>query len=259
VVSPRVDAELLTAHYLGVPRSRLFLIDEITESQAAELTELVKGRAERVPLQHLTGTAPFLGLDLRVGPGVFIPRPETELLAQWAIAVAGDLDSPVVVDLCGGSGALALAVATACPGAVVYAVERSPAALEWLRRNAKGTTVEVIAGDIRTVELDLSADLVISNPPYVPASTPVSPEVMADPAEAVFAGEDGLELIPAVIGRAAALLRPGGWLGFEHDDSHTGLAPLLRADFVDVVTHADLAGRPRYTTARRKACQTGTL
>lgn len=259
IETPRVDAELLAAFLLGVPRSRLILIDTISAADASRLAGLVAQRAGRIPLQHVTGTAPFLGLELHVGPGVFIPRPETELLAQWGISVIADVHAPVVADLCSGSGAIALAVKAAYPSAQVYAVERSAAALDWLHRNAAGTGVEVISGDIRNVDLDFVADLVLSNPPYVPASSPVSPEVGADPSEAVFAGDDGLDLIPAVISRAAQVLRPGGWLGFEHDDSHTALEPLLEATFSDVSTHADLAGRPRYTTARRKACQTGTL
>ncbi len=247
VPTPRVDAELLAAFILGVPRSRLLLVDGLTEAQAERFDALVQQRAGRIPLQHLTGTAPFLGLELHVGPGVFIPRPETELLARWAI----EREPQVVVDLCSGSGALALAVKTALPKARVFAVERSPAALEWLHRNTAGTGVEVIEGDIRTVELDVVADLVVSNPPYVPAGVEVSAEVEADPAEAVFAGDDGLDLIPAVIMRAAGLLKPGGWFGFEHDDTHTGLKHLLEPAFEEIETHADLAGRPRYTTAVR--------
>ncbi|GIH11404.1 release factor glutamine methyltransferase [Rhizocola hellebori] len=206
-----------------------------------------------MPLQHLTGTAPFLDLDLKIGPGVFVPRPETELLARWGIGVLADSDRPVVVDLCSGSGALALAVASERPKARVYAVERSEEALKWLWLNVSGTPVEVVAGDIRDVELPSGVDLVLSNPPYVPAGTQVAPEVLADPPEAVFAGEDGLDLIPAVIDRAAQILRPGGRLGFEHDDSHVDLAHLLERWFESIESHSDLAERPRFTTAIRKA------
>jgi release factor glutamine methyltransferase len=251
--SPRADAELLAAFVLGVPRSRLHSIDDLTSSQRARWLELIEKRAQRVPLQHLTGTAPFLELELKIGPGVFVPRPETELLARWAIAVLANVTTPTVVDLCSGSGALALAVAAARPGASVYAVERSAEALKWLRLNASGTSVQVVHGDIRQVVLPSGVDLVLSNPPYVPAGEQVAAEVLADPPEAVFAGADGLELIPDVIDRAAQILRPGGHLGFEHDESHVDLADLLRAHFESIESHRDLAERPRFTTAIRKA------
>lgn len=251
VASPLVEAELLTAHMLGVSRSRLPLAGPLTEAQRARLAELVERRAAtRVPLQHLIGTVGFGHRELAVGPGVFVPRPETELLAEWAIRVGGR----VVVDLCSGSGALALAIADALPDARVYAVELASAALEWLRRNASGTRVEVVAGDATDPavlgELDGTVDLVVANPPYVPEGTAVPPEVSQDPPEAVFAGPDGLAVIRPLIRRAAALLRPGGRLGVEHDESHD-LADLLRPWFTDIADHRDLAGRPRYVTARR--------
>jgi release factor glutamine methyltransferase len=214
---------------------------------------LIEKRAQRVPLQHLTGTAPFLNIDLKVGPGVFIPRPETELLARWGIDAIADSERPTVVDLCSGSGALALAIASARPDARVYAVERSEEALKWLWLNASGSSIVVVEGDVREVELPGGVDLVLSNPPYVPAGTPVAPEVLTDPPEAVFAGTDGLDLIPALIDRAAQILRPGGHLGFEHDESHVDLADLLRAHFESIESHRDLAERPRFTTAIRKA------
>lgn len=250
--TPRVDADLLAAFILGVPRNRLILVDHLSQEQEERLNGLIEERARRVPLQHLTGTAPFLGLELQVGPGVFIPRPETELLARWGIEMLARQETPVVVDLCSGSGALALAVAHEYPKAHVYAVERSPAALEWLRRNVSGSSVEVIEGDIREVELPTDVDLVLSNPPYVPSGVDVPGEVLADPHEAVFAGADGLELIPAVIARAAQTLHAGGRLGFEHDDSHLDLSELLQSDFDEVTAHPDLVGRPRFTTATRR-------
>jgi len=260
VPSPRTDAELLAAHVLGVPRGRLALAGPLSGPQWRRFTRLVAARCRRVPLQHLTGTAAFGHLELAVGPGVFVPRPETELLAEWAVA----RDGAVVVDLCSGSGALALEIAHALPQATVYAVERSPTALRWLRRNAAARAaagdrpVRVVAGDARDpavlAELDGTVDLVVCNPPYVPASAAVAPEVRSDPPEAVFGGPDGLAVIVPVIDRAARLLRPGGWFGIEHDDSHGETVPdLLRRDgrFHRVRDHRDLAGRPRYATAQR--------
>lgn len=249
--SPRVEVELLAAHVLGVARGRLLLIDSVTEPQAAALDELVRRRAERIPLQHLTGTAPFLDRELLVGPGVFIPRPETELLARWGVEALHGVADPVVLDLCSGSGALAIAVADARPDATVYAVERSDDALPWLRRNTAGTTVRVIPGDVRDVALPAPADLILCNPPYVPLATAVPPEVGHDPAEAVFSGKHGLDLIPVIIARAWDVLRDGGRLGIEHDDTHTPAMADLLAAWREVTTHPDLAGRPRFTTARR--------
>ncbi|WP_127497617.1 peptide chain release factor N(5)-glutamine methyltransferase [Actinoplanes solisilvae] len=258
VESPRVDAELLAAHVLGIPRGRLLLVDSLRPDELSRFTELVALRARRIPLQHLLGTAAFRHLELQVGDGVFVPRPETELLAGWGIEHTEP--GATVVDLCSGTGAIALAVADeARPGRVV-AVERSPAALDYLRRNAAPfPAVEVVAGDVTDPSL-LSGlhgdvDVLLCNPPYVPDGTPVPPEVAEhDPAEAVFGGGDGLGVIRPVIALAAALLRPGGVVGLEHDDVHGEAVPaLLRADgrFTEVTAHDDLTGRPRYATARR--------
>jgi release factor glutamine methyltransferase len=258
VDSPRVDAELLAAHVLGVGRGRLVLIDTVRADELRRFVELVAQRAKRIPLQHLLGTAAFRHLELAVGDGVFVPRPETELLAGWGISHTAP--GATVVDLCSGTGAIALSVAgEAAPGLVV-AVERSPAALVYLRRNAADHPgVRIVEADVSDPailpELRASVDVVLCNPPYVPDGTAVPPEVADhDPAEAVFGGADGLTVIRPVIALAAALLRPGGVLGIEHDDVHATAVPeLLRADgrFSDVQEHHDLAGRPRYATARR--------
>ncbi|BFU42656.1 peptide chain release factor N(5)-glutamine methyltransferase [Krasilnikovia sp. MM14-A1004] len=258
VESPRVDAELLAAHVLGVGRGRLVLIDTVRADELARFGELVARRARRVPLQHLLGTAAFRHLDLAVGPGVFVPRPETELLAGWGI----DRTAPgaVVVDLCSGTGAIALSVADEARPGRVLAVERSPEALAYLRRNAAGLPrVEVVEADVTDpgllAELSGTVDVVLCNPPYVPLGTAVPPEVAEhDPQEAVFGGADGLTVIRPVVALAARLLRPGGALGIEHDDVHGDAVPaLLRADgrFAAVTAHRDLAGRPRFTTAER--------
>jgi release factor glutamine methyltransferase len=259
VESPRVDAELLVSHVLGVSRGRLLLIDSIRAGDRARFRELVTRRRERIPLQHLLGTAAFRHVELAVGDGVFVPRPETELLAGWGAGRTGA--GAVVVDLCSGSGAIAVAIADETRAGRVIAVERSAAALPWLRRNASAyPMIEVVAGDVTDSdllsELHGAVDVLLCNPPYVPDGTAVPPEVAEhDPAEAVFGGGDGLAVIRPVIELAAALLRPGGVLGIEHDDVHGEAVPeLLRADgrFDEVTAHDDLTGRPRYATARRR-------
>jgi len=253
--SPRVDAELLLAHVLGVSRAAL-ITATVSAEDAARFAGLVERRAAREPLQHIVGTAPFRHLELAVGPGVFIPRPETELLVDAALEVLNPGDT--VVDLCAGSGAIGLAVLDELPGTRVLAVERDEAALSWLRRNASGTELEVVEGDVSDPNLLFAlygqADVVLSNPPYVPEGVDVDPEVHADPANAVFGGADGLVLLPAVIARAAELLRVGGFLALEHDESHVDSAPLVLAKdgrWHEITGHADLAGRPRFTTALR--------
>ncbi len=264
VDSSRVEAELLLSHVLGLSRSRLLITETLSPPAAARLRQLVGRRAAGVPVQHLIGTAPFRRLELAVGPGVFIPRPETELLielaARWLTPEA------TVVDLGAGSGAIALSVAREFPVARVIAVERSEGALHWLRRNAADRQaagdrpVEVLPGDIADAgllaELAGEVSVVLANPPYVPESyrAQLPAEVAHDPAEAVFAGEDGLALMPAVIALAARLLRPGGFLGIEHDQSHAeALAGLLNAAgcWTSVAGRPDLTGRPRFSTAVR--------
>lgn len=265
VSSPRVDVELLAAHVLGVSRTRLLLVGSVEVEAVDRFRQLVARRAERVPLQHLVGTAPLGEIDLLVGPGVFVPRPETELLLSWGVELLAGVSSPLVVDLCTGSGALALALAHARPDARVYAVERDGEALAWARRNVEAraaagdTPIRLLAGDVADPELLAElvgqVDLVLCNPPYVPEGTPVPPEVGEhDPHQAVFAGPDGLEVIRHVVTCAARLLRPGGGVAIEHDDSHGTAVPELLArhgGFVDVTGHRDLAGRPRFATARR--------
>ncbi|MFF0494715.1 peptide chain release factor N(5)-glutamine methyltransferase [Nocardia sp. NPDC004068] len=269
VPSPRVDAEYLAAHVLGVERPRLALIPLVTEEQSAELRALVARRAERVPLQHLTGTAAMGEIELSVGPGVFVPRPETELLFAWALArleVLGREHRPVVVDLCTGSGALALAVAHARPDADVHAVELDPAALAWTARNAEArvaegdTAIRLHAGDVTDpallAALNGRVDVVVSNPPYIPADAVLDPEVADhDPHVALFGGADGLSVIRPMVGTIARLLRPGGVAAVEHDDSNgSGAAGLFAAHggFDEVVEHPDLAGKPRFVSVRRK-------
>ena len=260
-----MDAELLLAHVLGVQRARLLTLDDVPEDDATRFAGLLAQRADRVPLQHLTGRAPFRHLELAVGPGVFVPRPETEQLVGWALDRLAGLAEPVVVDLGSGSGAIALSLAHEHPGALVTAVERDPGAIEWTRHNAAARAaagdrpVEVIAGDMTDAallrELDGAVDLVVSNPPYVPDGARVPREVADhDPPLALWGGPDGLDVVRGLLGTAARLLRPGGWLGIEHADQQgSSLPALVRAHggWTDVEDHPDLAGRPRFTTARK--------
>jgi release factor glutamine methyltransferase len=265
VASPRVDAELLAAHVVGVPRGQLPMVPLVDPPVVDALRTLVSQRAQRVPLQHLTGTAAMGPIEVAVGPGVFIPRPETEVMLAWGLAVLEGVKQPLVVDLCTGSGALALAVAHARPDAQVHAVERDPVALSWARRNADAraaagdTPVTLYAGDIADpgllTTLDGLAHLVLCNPPYVPLSASLPPEVaFHDPSAAVFAGVDGLAVIPHVVRTGTRLLREGGSIAIEHDESHAQAVPALlaaRRVLTDVDDHPDLTGRPRFATARR--------
>jgi release factor glutamine methyltransferase len=263
VDSPRTDAELLASYVLGVERSRLPLVPLIDPSVVDAFGKLVVRRANREPLQHLTGQAWIGDIQVAVGPGVFVPRPETDLLLAWGLSVAPP--SPVVVDLCTGSGALALGFAHARPDATVHAVEIDSVALSWARRNsdlrveAGDTPIRLHFGDVTDpkvlADMEATVDLVLCNPPYVPAGTPVAPEVADhDPALAVFGGPDGLDVIKPAVSLAARLLKPGGWVGIEHDDTQGESVPALlsaRRVLSDVQDHSDFAGRPRFTTARR--------
>lgn len=262
VASPRIDAELLAAYVAGVDRGRLMFLDDVDEQFEKAYDELVGARSRRIPLQHLTGTAPFGPLTLTVGPGVFIPRPETESLLEWALKSGPGQHpphQPLIVDLCTGSGALALALAARWPDARVLAVENSPAALEYARRNAAGTRVEVLAADVTTPgllpELDDRVDLLVSNPPYIPEAAVLEPEVAEhDPAQALFGGPDGMSVIRPIVTLAARWLRDGASCAVEHDDTTSELsAEAFIGDgrFTDVAAHRDLAGRPRFVTATR--------
>ncbi|WP_199736256.1 peptide chain release factor N(5)-glutamine methyltransferase [Frigoribacterium sp. PhB118] len=266
VPSPDVDAELLLGHVTGlnrgVVRARAVTAASLTPDEQEALVAAITRRASREPLQHITGRASFRHLELRVGPGVFVPRPETEGVAQLAIdalnAVADA--SPVAVDLGTGSGALALAMASEVPTATVVAVELSPEAAVWTRRNIDAVGVDnvrLVEGDLADAlpELDGTVSVVVSNPPYVPVGmVPRDPEVrLHDPALALYGGEDGLDLVRALSLTARRLLRPGGALVIEHGELQGGaIRDLLTADgWRSPATHPDLTGRDRATTAVR--------
>jgi release factor glutamine methyltransferase len=267
VASPEHDAAELLAHVLGTRRSQLVLVDEVAGEPATAFERLVARRAAREPLQHLTGVAFFRHVELAVGPGVFVPRPETELLAGWAIEVASRLAAldgsttdapPVVVDLCTGSGAIAKAVKDEVPSAAVYAVELSDDAFGWAQRNLAGTGVDLRQGDMATAFDDLlgRVDVVVCNPPYIPLEAWESVAAEArdhDPHLALFSGQDGLDAIRVLERRAAGLLKAGGVVGFEHADEQGEAAPSVFSSagrWADVRDHRDLAGRPRFVTAR---------
>ena len=258
VASPERDADLLLAHVLDVGLGRLPLVDDLTPPQHEAYDALLARRSSREPLQHLTGTAAFRHVELLVGPGVFVPRPETELLAGWAIEHSSTHERPVVVDLCTGSGAIAKAIAHEVPHADVHAVELDEEALAWAERNLAGTGVDLRHGDLATAFDDLlgSVDVVVCNPPYIPleAWESVATEVRDhDPHLALFSGDDGLDAMRVLEERAARLLRVGGVVGAEHADVQGESAPAVFAAtgrWHDVTDHRDLAGRPRYLTAR---------
>ncbi|WP_035776661.1 peptide chain release factor N(5)-glutamine methyltransferase [Arthrobacter sp. H5] len=262
VPSARVDAELLAAHLLGETPGRVRAL-ALTGSPAPEgFFDLVAERSRRVPLQHITGIAYFRHLELSVGPGVFIPRPETESVAQLAIDHAGTLSHPKVVDLGTGSGAIAGSIAQEVPGAEVHAVELDGLAIAWAARNLEPLNVILTQGDFRTAlsEHNGTFDIVVSNPPYIPAeAVPRDPEVAEhDPSIALYGGSaDGLFLPLAAAESAARLLVPGGYFVMEHAEIQAPeIKRILEADarWTDVRTHPDLSGRDRATSAHRTQC-----
>lgn len=258
--SARFDAEQLAAHLLGADRGRLSLLDAPDDDFFTRYDAIIDERSRRVPLQHLIGSVNFGPVTLHVGPGVFIPRPETEALLEWASAQRLPAN-PIIVDLCTGSGALAVALSRCWPAGRVLGIDDADAALEYARRNAMDTAVELVRADVSVPgllpELDGQVDLVVANPPYVPDGTPVEPEVSQhDPEHAVFGGPDGMTVISEVVGLAARWLRPDGLFAVEHDDTTSQQTVQLITDtmlFDDVVAREDLAGRPRFVTARRRS------
>ncbi|WP_400158763.1 peptide chain release factor N(5)-glutamine methyltransferase [Arthrobacter sp. BPSS-3] len=268
VPSPKVDAELLAGHLLGVGPGRLRAL-LLGDSPAPEgYADLVAERARRIPLQHITGVAHFRYLELAVGPGVFIPRPETESVVQLVIdwlAAPGRPARPKVADLGTGSGAIAGSIAREVPGAEVHAVEYSEFAHAWAAKNLLPLGVRLVRGDLRDAlpEHDRTFDVVVSNPPYIPAeAVPNEPEVaLHDPPEALYGGgADGMELPAAAAASAARLLVPGGYFVMEHAEVQAGwIARMMEATghWTGITTHLDLNGRERATSARRLASPTG--
>jgi release factor glutamine methyltransferase len=264
VESPRAEAELIAAHVHGVKRTELHRVPD--SAFDARFWEAIGRRAAREPLQHITGLAYFRYLELEVGPGVFVPRPETEVMTGWAIdrLRAMDVAEPVVADLGTGSGAIALAIAQEVPRARVHAVEADPLARPWTERNierlaaaapyTKGR-LTLHGGDFADSlhELDGHVDLVVSNPPYIPVGATVPPEVGEyDPPAALWSGQDGLDSIRTVERVARRLLRPGGLLAVEHGAPQGAAVYWVfpeEAGWRDTRNHKDLARRDRFVTA----------
>lgn len=258
------EARLLAAHYLGVTATEIFL--HLREPTPAGLLTAIERREDREPLQHIVGTAPFGPLEMLVGPGVFIPRPETEVLAHWAVEkLNSGVVSPTVLDFCTGSGALAAYIAYEVRHARVIGVEYSPRAFEWAEKNRLNLHAqhsihyEIVPGDVLDpmllAELTGKVDLIVCNPPYVPRDDSLDLEVYADPDDAVFAGETGMDTINKLGPQVSRLLRPGGVVGIEHDDATSiQVQEVIKEEpeLYDVQPLMDLTGRNRFVTASKR-------
>lgn len=261
-----VEAEHLLAHTLGISRMDLHnpvavenALTAIGDTTVVEETfwKLLDRRCRHEPLQYLTGVAYFRHLELKVGPGVLIPRPESELLVESVLSYIEKRDGDVsVVDLGAGSGALALAIATEAPQTHVIAVEKSPAAIEWLKENVSfiDEKVRILESDVATALDGVKCDVVIANPPYVPNGQELPRDVKDhEPADALYGGEDGMKSPRLFIEASSRLLKSGGFLAIEHhEEQGLEIAAVLHEDFTDILLHKDLTGRPRFTTAVRR-------
>jgi release factor glutamine methyltransferase len=265
VASPRVDAELLLTFVWGIERGRLIAYETVPTAVVADFGELIRRRAAREPLQHLTGRAPFRHVEIEVGPGVFVPRPETEAMAGWVIDRLTEIAvvrRPVVVELCAGSAAISMAILDEVSDVQVHAIELDDGAYRWAARNLAGTGAALALGDMADTgsiwpQLLGTCDVVVANPPYIPmeAWESVPPEVRDhDPALALWSGADGLAATAVVARVAAQLLRPGGLVASEHAEVQAQSAPevfVSNGSFDQVRDHLDLAGRARFVTGRR--------
>jgi release factor glutamine methyltransferase len=263
---PEVDAEHLLAHVLGISRMELHnpvtvenAINAIGDIAVIEETfwKLLDRRCAHEPLQYLTGVAYFRYLELQVGPGVLVPRPESELLVDAVLRnIEGREGAVSVVDLGAGSGALTLAIATEAPQTHLIAVEKDPAAVNWLRKNVSriDETVRILESDVEDALDGVKCDVVIANPPYIPDGQELPQDVAEhEPAVALFGGEDGMAIPRRFINAAARLLKSGGFLAIEHHESQPiDIAAAMLADFENIQCHNDLVGRPRFTTGTRR-------
>ena len=287
IESASTESAQLLAHVLGVLRNRLFMQDNVDEEDRIAFERLLAKRLSRIPLQHITGTAPFRRIELNVGPGVFVPRPESELVAEAAIRFLRECQNPIAVDLCSGSGAIALSLALEVPGAKVIGVEVSPDSFVWLEQNVKRFECEIPVEIHQMDATDFTAsvfaklagkcDVVTCNPPYIPLDmTPRDPEVrIHEPTVALYGGSDGLDVIRGIAKTAAMLLKSGGLLVVEHADvqgaeaGDAGVVNLLKQVhldeglatyvpgilgeplFAEVTDRLDFNQRPRFTMATR--------
>ena len=255
----RLDAQLLLAHVLGQPRVWLLAHDDaaLSDAQAARHAALCRQRADDVPLAYLTGEREFHGLPLAVGPGVLVPRPETEHLVDWALELLRDRTAARVADLGTGSGAIALAIARACPQARVTAVERSPQALSIARGNGRslGLAVDWREGSWWQPLQGERFDVIVSNPPYIADGDAHLDALRHEPRSALSAGPEGLDDLRRIVEGAPAHLVAGGWLLLEHghDQGAAVRALLAGTDWDTVSTRPDLAGLDRCTGARLKS------
>jgi len=261
-----VEAEHLLAHTLGLTRMDLHnpLTVENALTAIGDITiveetfwKLLDRRCANEPLQYLTGVAYFRHLEIKVGPGVLVPRPESELLVESVLTHIEKLSGAVsVVDLGAGSGALALAIATEAPNTHVIAVEKSAEAIYWLKENVSfiDEKVRILESDVSTALDGVKCDVVIANPPYIPDGQVLPADVRNhEPAIALFGGADGMKTPRLFIAASARLLKPGGFLAIEHhEEQGDEIAAVLNIDFEDILLHQDLTGRPRFTTAVRR-------
>lgn len=261
-----VEAEHLLAHTLGISRMDLHnpvavesALTAIGDTTIVEETfwKLLDRRCAHEPLQYLTGVAYFRHLELKVGPGVLVPRPESELLVEAVLNFIEKREGAIsVVDLGAGSGALALAIATEAPQTHVIAVEKSPAAIQWLKENVSfiEEKVRILESDVATALVGVKCDVVIANPPYIPNSQELPRDVKEhEPLDALFGGDDGMKSPRLFMEAASRLLKSGGFLAIEHhEEQGLEMAAVLHHDFSDILLHKDLTGRPRFTTAVRR-------
>jgi release factor glutamine methyltransferase len=261
-----VEAEHLLAHTLGISRMDLHnpvavesALTAIGDTTIVEETfwKLLDRRCAHEPLQYLTGVAYFRHLELKVGPGVLVPRPESELLVEAVLNFIEKREGAIsVVDLGAGSGALALAIATEAPQTHVIAVEKSPAAIQWLKENVSfiEEKVRILESDVATALVGVKCDVVIANPPYIPNSQELPRDVKEhEPLDALFGGDDGMKSPRLFMEAASRLLKSGGFLAIEHhEEQGLEMAAVLHDDFSDILLHKDLTGRPRFTTAVRR-------
>jgi release factor glutamine methyltransferase len=261
-----VEAEHLLAHTLGISRMDLHnpvavenALTAIGDTTIVEETfwKLLDRRCAHEPLQYLTGVAYFRHLELKVGPGVLVPRPESEVLVEAVLTFIEKREGAIsVVDLGAGSGALALAIATEAPQTHVIAVEKSPAAIEWLKENVSfiDEKVRILESDVAIALVGVKCDVVIANPPYIPNSQELPRDVKEhEPLDALFGGDNGMNSPQLFIEAASRLLKSGGFLAIEHhEEQGLEIAAVLSEEFNDILLHKDLTGRPRFTTAVRR-------